>query len=388
MTSQVQIDALQQRNMCFEVSSQTYFLRRYPEQTDKTLKAWDAADEYLLSTVLPELKPGLRILIVNDNFGALTVPLMTYQPECYGDSWQSREALCNNLAINEIEQRPLFFERLVDLSRTDERYDLVVGRIPKSKDQLRALLVTLRALMKPQGQLFLAGMDKHLSKGQLDLVSQYFGHLNYLPGRKKARIWSATVNTALDSTAPVLSEVTLPDYQLTLCAGPNLFSRDSLDIGSRFFLEHFTRLPKAERVADLACGNGVLGLAYLRIHPTSQMLFCDESFDATESTRMNLERNFDDVSAQVFAGDGLKGAEPDSLDLILCNPPFHQQNTVSTDIAKRFFRDAKRCLHSGGELWVIANRHLAYHVSLRKLFGDCTVQASNHKFVVLRALKA
>jgi 16S rRNA (guanine1207-N2)-methyltransferase len=45
------------------------------------------------------------------------------------------------------------------------------------------------------------------------------------------------------------------------------------------------------------------------------------------------------------------------MDLILCNPPFHQQNTIGSHIAMRMFKQARQVvLRSGGELWVIGNR--------------------------------
>ncbi|MEH6474017.1 MAG: methyltransferase, partial [Halopseudomonas sp.] len=83
----------------------------------------------------------------------------------------------------------------------------------------------------------------------------------------------------------------------------------------------------------------------------------------------------------------LESFTADSADLILNNPPFHQQQTVGGHIAKQMFGDAKRVLRHDGELWVIGNRHLGYHVQLRKLFGNCELVASNPKFVVLKSIK-
>ncbi|EPJ35110.1 putative Ribosomal RNA large subunit methyltransferase G [Streptomyces afghaniensis 772] len=51
------------------------------------------------------------------------------------------------------------------------------------------------------------------------------------------------------------------------------------------------------------------------------------------------------------------------------------------------FSGARRALRPGGELWVIGNRHLGYHVKLRKLFGNSRLVASDPKFVVLKAVK-
>jgi 16S rRNA (guanine1207-N2)-methyltransferase len=71
----------------------------------------------------------------------------------------------------------------------------------------------------------------------------------------------------------------------------------------------------------------------------------------------------------------------------LNNPPFHQQNTVGDAIAWKMFVEARRVLKPLAELWVVGNRHLAYHAKLKKLFGACEAIASNRKFVVLKAVK-
>jgi 16S rRNA (guanine1207-N2)-methyltransferase len=51
------------------------------------------------------------------------------------------------------------------------------------------------------------------------------------------------------------------------------------------------------------------------------------------------------------------------------------------------FRDSHKHLIEGGALCVVGNRHLGYHVLLKKLFGNCETINSDSKFVVLRARK-
>jgi 16S rRNA G1207 methylase RsmC len=75
------------------------------------------------------------------------------------------------------------------------------------------------------------------------------------------------------------------------------------------------------------------------------------------------------------------------LDLVLNNPPFHSHQATTDATAWRMFTGARRALRPGGELWVIGNRHLGYHVKLRKLFGNSRLMASDPKFVVLKAVK-
>jgi 16S rRNA (guanine1207-N2)-methyltransferase len=39
------------------------------------------------------------------------------------------------------------------------------------------------------------------------------------------------------------------------------------------------------------------------------------------------------------------------------------------------------------ELRVVGNRHLGYHLKLKKLFGNCETVAGNAKFVILKAVR-
>jgi 16S rRNA G1207 methylase RsmC len=138
----------------------------------------------------------------------------------------------------------------------------------------------------------------------------------------------------------------------------------------------------------LGCGNGVLGLMALEYNPEAELLFLDESYMAVASSQLNVEQNRpQDLARSRFqVGHSLNGIDSNSLDVIICNPPFHQLQTITDDIAWQMFRDAKRCLKRGGELWIVGNRHLDYHIKLKRLFGGAECIASNSKFVILRSL--
>ena len=83
----------------------------------------------------------------------------------------------------------------------------------------------------------------------------------------------------------------------------------------------------------------------------------------------------------------LESFASEQADLILCNPPFHQQHVVGDMIAWQMFVQSRRVLKSEGELWIVGSRHLAYHTKLKKLFGNQTLVSTNNKFVILRAIK-
>ena len=124
-----------------------------------------------------------------------------------------------------------------------------------------------------------------------------------------------------DSHYPVYYQLEGTDY--LICNHANVFSRDSLDIGTRFFLQHLPARQDACDIIDLGCGKGLLGLMAAERNPVATVNFVDESL-AMASAKENFYRAFGQERNATFrVGDGLKDFESASADLILFNSPFH-----------------------------------------------------------------
>ena len=154
-------------------------------------------------------------------------------------------------------------------------------------------------------------------------------------------------------------------------------------------MENLPDVKSGMRVIDLGCGNGVIGLTVLAQQPEAFVTFVDESYMAVDSAKANISNNLPSQIEQCefSINDCLADVEPNSVDLVLCNPPFHQQNATTDHIAWQMFRDSHRVLKKGGELRIIGNRQLGYHIKLKRLFGNEKLIASNDKFVTLSAIK-
>ncbi|MEC7377796.1 MAG: methyltransferase, partial [Pseudomonadota bacterium] len=169
---------------------------------------------------------------------------------------------------------------------------------------------------------------------------------------------------------------------------PAVFARDRMDIGSRLLLPHVVEAagaaPAGTRVLDLACGNGVLGLAALGKRPELSVTFSDVSSQAVLSARRNTERSFTGARASFVHCDGVPEGEG-PWDLILLNPPFHAGGVVGDHVALWLFRAASRGLAPGGRLLMVGNRHLGYHRSLGRFFAHVRQRDASPKFVVFEA---
>lgn len=371
------------------VAQGEFDLHRLPKRPRELLRAWDAADEYLLDTVADQLKlPGTaRVLIVNDSFGALAVALSSFRPYAMSDSYLSQQATRLNLAANGLPEHSVSL--LSSLDPLEDVFDLVLIKVPKTLALLEDELIRLRLHLTPSTQVIVAGMIKTLPSSVWILLERLVGPTTTSLARKKARLIFASFNsgsTVPPSPYPVSYRLENTDYLVSNHA--NVFSRDSLDIGTRFFLQHLPLRQDACDIIDLGCGNGLVGLIAAERSPAATVHFVDESFMAVASARDNFHRAFGGQREATFrVGNGLMEVESASADLIMCNPPFHQQNTVGDQIAVSLFKQSHRVLRKGGELWVIGNRHLDYHSYLNRLFGAHSVVAANSKFVIVKVVR-
>ena len=369
----------------------SFSLNRWPFTSNNTLRAWDAADEYLLQHVLDELQlhhdNATRMLLVNDAQGALATVLHACKPQSWSDSVISHQAASENLKSNRIE------EGLRAVASTDVPegpVNIVLIKVPKTTSLLEDQLFKLRYLCDSNTRIIAAGMVKHLQKSAFTAFERSIGPVTTSLAKKKARLLFITFDAALEPSAPPYPNTYRDDdVARPLINHANVFSRDHLDHGSRFLIQHFHALPASKYIVDLACGNGVLGLLYQQAFTQSTVHFVDESYLAVESARSNHAAWFPDGShqAKFAAADGQTLQLESAADLVLCNPPFHQQHAVGDQIARRLFGSAKRCLRQHGELWLVANRHLDYPAALRQQFKNCLTIATNRKFAIYRAIK-
>jgi 23S rRNA (guanine1835-N2)-methyltransferase len=362
-------------------------LIRQPEQADEPLQAFDAADEYLLNHLHSLGLPSTaRLLVLNDNFGALAVSLAGhYQVTSSSDSYLGWQALQHNLARNGLASDSLRFVPASE--KACGPFDCVLLRVPKTLALLEEQLIRLQGQIVPGTLVLAAAMLKHLPRAAGELLERYIGPMQALLAVKKARLLSATTESKATVSSPYPSSYALEQPALTLLNHANLFCREGLDIGTRAFLPHLPRSLTPLRVADLGCGNGVLGISYALSNPEAELTLVDESFMAVQSAAENWRAALAERAVTIRAGDGLAEQAEDSLDLVLCNPPFHQQQVVGDFLAWRMFVQAKAALVRGGELWIVGNRHLGYHGKLKKLFRGVEQVATTPKFVILKATK-
>lgn len=382
-------------------------LARFPVRKNDRLRAWDAADEYLLQHVADSRPHGDQpaepaVLVVNGGPGALAVGLVAggaTDVRVMSDSYLDHVGTEENLRRNGFDPAAVTLMGPFGLDAPEAPpVDLVLMKIPKSSALLEDQLCRISPHLSPGAVVVAAAMSKHIHTSTLQLFERILGPTTTSLARKKARLVECSPAADREpATSPWPARIPTGGGGLVLVNHANVFSREKLDIGTRFLLDHLPAVEGPAHVVDLGCGNGVVGLAIAATAPEAHVTFVDESFMAVASAAATYAENLGEDRAATCArfavGDTLfhlQSGDPierGSIDLVVNNPPFHDDHAVGDAIAWQMFTEAHGALAIGGELRVVGNRHLAYHAKLKRIFGNCRVVASNSKFVVYSALR-
>ena len=257
---------------------------------------------------------------------------------------------------------------------------------PRQREEGRALLA--RAIQETaKGGIVMAAVSNNEGAKTIE------GDLKALTGnissqsKNKCRVFWATVDNRTDTA--LLAEWLKLDAPRKIVEGrftsrPGLFAWDHIDAGSKLLADHLPRTFKG-KVADLGAGFGYLSDEVLTQNPGITHLDAIEAEGrAVEMAKLNLATHGD--RATVHWLDATK-ALSDTYDAIVSNPPFHVSDRADRhDVGKAFITSAAKALTTGGQLWIVANRHLPYEETLEASFKHVTVVAQNNFYKVFKAV--
>ena len=160
---------------------------------------------------------------------------------------------------------------------------------------------------------------------------------------------------------------TIYGQEITLDTGEYYFSPGSIDKGTMFMLSK-VQVTAKDKVLDLGCGYGVVGVYVAKQIGGDHVVMSDVSEEALELTSGNLERNGLE-KVRVVKSDGLKDIPDNDFTLILSNPPYHTDFSV----AKGFIEEGYKKLVPDGKLVMVTKRLTWYKNKLTSVFGGVKV---------------
>jgi 16S rRNA (guanine1207-N2)-methyltransferase len=359
-------------------------LRRDPDVDAPDLVAVDATDRLLLDEAAADIasSPG-AVAVVDDGHGALTLGAVAL----YGarEVRVHQDLLVGELALAANAERTGLLgshRSLPDLGPDLVRSARVVlAKAPKSLEALRELVQVVAGGAHPEVTLYVGGRVKHMTLGMNDVLAEGFTDVHATLARQKSRVLVARGPRPVRSTFPVCREH--GDLGLTLCAHGAAFAGARVDRGTRALLAQLpAAVPAATTALDLGCGTGVLAVALAAARPGLAVVATDQSAAACASAVATVAANGLADRVRVVREDAAAGVPDASVDLVVCNPPFHLGAAVSETVAQRLFAGAARVLRPGGELWCVYNSHLPHRDALRRIVGPTRQVTRDRTFTV------
>ena len=216
-------------------------------------------------------------------------------------------------------------------------------------------------------------------------AEELFGNLRILDKPGGTRIASCVAGGAMApgdrgderARAEIQFDVRLRGRDFSFLSASGVFSRGAVDDGTRLLLETVDVRP-ADRIADVGCGYGVIGIVAARCAPAGHATLVDSDALAVELARRNLALN--GVSnAEALVSDGLAAVHDHSFDLVLSNPPLHAGERT----LRRLTDEAYDLLVPGGRLVYAIHKAYDARPIITAVFGAVTTLAETREFRVV-----
>lgn len=353
-------------------------IKRYPASSNRSLRAWSAADEYLLKKSVDLSSETKKCILYNDSFGYLTTHISCKSTDIVCETASQKGAIEKNIEANK-----KVFEGQNFLSPFDKpklKPDLGFLKIPKSLDLFEFYLLHFTQHCSVKGQVICGFMTRHFSKQLLDIAGGYFEVVEQSLALKKSRLLILK-NAKKQPQKPFLRSFSYNNESISQHYG--VFSSKMVDAATQFLIDNIELPQPCEKAMDLACGNGILGKVLISKKADIELHLVDDSKLAIESAKLNVSGKMVHYHQQFT----LTGFEPNSFDYIVSNPPFHIEHEIDISLPIRLFKEALSCLKPNGVFELVANQHLNYKTHLIKISNQVDIIKENDKYVVYRCTK-
>ena len=169
----------------------------------------------------------------------------------------------------------------------------------------------------------------------------------------------------------------IKDIDLKFVTDSSLFSPNFIDHGTLVMLSLVDFLP-SDKVLDLGCGYGVVGILTGKLIGEEKVVMCDISERAVEYAKKNAVLN-GVPHINIRLSDGYENVEENDFTLILSNPPYHADFSVP----KRFIESGFQKLALGGKMVMVTKRLDWYKNKLISVFGGVKVQEVGGYYVFI-----
>ena len=359
--------------MLFLHKDKKYEFIRYPKTRNKSLRAWNAADELIIKHLEDMNLDDKKIILYHDRFGFLNTMLRAYQPLSMISYKSQEKAIIQNREINQIPTDDLQFMDLFSKPRL--KMDIAIIKQPKSLDLFQYYLQHLSQKIKKQGTVICGFMTRHFSESMLELANEYFEEAVQTKAWKKSRLLIMKKPKPYKKR-DLIREIPYKDEVIRHY--PGVFSAGKINPATAYLIDNLDLQVRDKRILDLGCGNGILTKAMTAMKSKADYHLIDDFFLAVESAKLNLTGD----NFKFYFEDNLKIFDNRTFDFVVSNPPFHFEHENNIEVSLELFQHVARILDDNGRFQLVANKHLNYLTHLEKYFNEVAIVDENEKYII------
>jgi len=333
-------------------------------------------------------REGSTLVLLDENTGNPNLPIdgdSTWLISNRYDTWQRFTSQLEHAYFSDFDFQTCLPDGL--------EFDTIIYRISKEKPLVHWILNNVTQRLKSNGCLILGGRKD-------EGIKSFVQHCNKqlaLRGKEKkhgsdyvAQLHrSESISRPLDDKQYAELRAIGEAFGKTIYSKPGQFGWNKIDQGSALLAATFTdwlndqpwRDAVSEKKAlDLGCGYGYLSLA-LAAEGFGSIIATDNNAAAIYSCERNLH-NAETKNVSVVAAN-CADSITEKVDLVLCNPPFHQGFANESALTERFVQAAANRLNPSGTALFVVNGFIAIEKQAAKHFGHCQRLADTGRFKVL-----
>jgi 16S rRNA (guanine1207-N2)-methyltransferase len=176
-------------------------------------------------------------------------------------------------------------------------------------------------------------------------------------------------------------KINLKKDSFDLYSASGLFSKKELDKATQLLIEN--AVIKENKILDIGCGYGVIGIALLRQNPELDMTFSDINERAIKITRMNLEKH--KLKGKIIKSNLFENIT-EEYNHILSNPPI----ATGRETCFALIEQSHKHLKKQGSLQIVARHNKGGKILAQKIeeiFGNVSDLAKQGGFRVYIGIK-
>lgn len=339
--------------------------------------------EVLLLEHFRDWRPGEKVLVIENRSTVLPLALQYLYP----DANVEIQAF-DHFYAQQIQKRLKCFDQnqkiqchLAPDLPNDQDYSEIYLQVTQSisAEFVAELLQTAYGLLQKQGRLLVSSEGQH--RHTETQIMKKFGSVTRHSG-KQGSFWIIKKNKPLKKLKQFTSEFkfSLPNgLELQMVTRPGVFSHRRVDEGAQALAECM-EIRAGERVLELGCGHGGVGLLAKKMAEKVTLYLVDSHARAIQCAQENAQSNHLEPVHTILSSEGL--AESLQVDVFLGNPPYFSDHSIS----KHFIDQAHFHLKKGGRLYLVA-KNMDWNLEYaQELFENCEV-ISRRQYRILKAFR-